>query len=210
MGARFGHLDLLQWARESGCPMWGEKLCEEAALAGRWEFLKWAKTNGCKWDERTCANAACGGHLEMLKWLRASECPWDEKTCSFAASRGHLTLLKWARANGCPWDGMTCYWAAHKGHLEVLKWAVQNECDFNVKSHDVSDPKVWQWIKSKERPKPSMEKYNDPRKTSKEVHSAKMEEKSTSKCALMLLFQKCCNCERVRSAANHMWKILRK
>jgi len=45
---------------------------------GHLEVLKWARENGCPWDEDTCAGAAEGGHLEVLKWARENGCPWDE------------------------------------------------------------------------------------------------------------------------------------
>jgi len=50
----------------------------EAAKGGHLEVLKWARENGCPWDEWTCAYAAEGGHLEVLKWARENGCPWDE------------------------------------------------------------------------------------------------------------------------------------
>jgi len=52
---------------------------------GHLEVLKWARENGCPWDEETCAYAAKGGHLEVLKWARENGCPWDEWTCAYAA-----------------------------------------------------------------------------------------------------------------------------
>ena len=78
---------------------WG---CEYAARGGHLKVLKWARDNGCPWDEWTCNNAAWGGHLKVLKWLIEKGCPWDEWTCNNAARGGHLEVLKWARENGCP------------------------------------------------------------------------------------------------------------
>ena len=49
----------------------------EAAKYGHLEVLKWARENGCPWDEVTCAYAAKGGHLDVLKWARENGCPWD-------------------------------------------------------------------------------------------------------------------------------------
>jgi hypothetical protein len=31
------------------------------------EVLQWARESGCPWDEKTCAQAALGGHLEVLQ-----------------------------------------------------------------------------------------------------------------------------------------------
>jgi len=53
--------------------------CAYAAEGGHLEVLKWARENGCPWDKQTCAYAAKGGHLEVLKWARENGCPWDER-----------------------------------------------------------------------------------------------------------------------------------
>jgi hypothetical protein len=128
--ARGGHLEVLKWSRENGCP-WDKWTCEYAAKGGHFEVLKWARENGCPWDENTCYLAAEGGYLEVLKWARDNDCPWDEATCANAAYRGHLEVLKWARENGCPWDENTCAYAASGGYLEVLKWARDNDCPWD-------------------------------------------------------------------------------
>ena len=73
-----------------------------AAEGGHLQVLQWACENGCPWDEWTCAYAAQGRHLEVLKWARANGCPWSAVTCAVAAGGGHLEVLKWARVNGCP------------------------------------------------------------------------------------------------------------
>ena len=72
-----------------------------AAENGHLELLKWAQENGCPWSKSTCISAARGGHLELLKWLRKNGCPWNEKICwvaaFIAAENGHLELSNWAR-----------------------------------------------------------------------------------------------------------------
>ena len=77
-------------------------ICQHAARDGYLEVLQWARASGCPWDELTCIWAARNGHLEVLQWARANGCPWDEDTCAEAAENGHLEVLQWARANGCP------------------------------------------------------------------------------------------------------------
>ena len=42
---------------------------------GHLEVLKYARENGCPWDETTCAAAAKNGHLETLKWARENGAP---------------------------------------------------------------------------------------------------------------------------------------
>jgi hypothetical protein len=59
-------------------------------LGGHLEVLKWARENGCPWDENTCAWAAERDHLEVLKWAHENGCPWDERTCAYAAWKGYV------------------------------------------------------------------------------------------------------------------------
>jgi hypothetical protein len=60
-----------------------------AAKYGHLEVLQWARANGCPWDEKTCLGAAEGGHLEVLLWARTNGCPWDERVMYIAAQNGH-------------------------------------------------------------------------------------------------------------------------
>ncbi|KAK3240147.1 hypothetical protein CYMTET_50003 [Cymbomonas tetramitiformis] len=78
-----------------------------AAGGGHLEVLQWAREHGCPRDARTCAFAAGGGHLEVLQWAREHGCPWDASTCHGAAGGGHLEVLQWAREHGCPRDART-------------------------------------------------------------------------------------------------------
>ncbi len=60
-----------------------------AAKYGHLEVLQWARANGCPWDEKTCLGAAEGGHLEVLLWAHANGCPWDDRVMYIAAQNGH-------------------------------------------------------------------------------------------------------------------------
>jgi uncharacterized protein YabN with tetrapyrrole methylase and pyrophosphatase domain len=64
--------------------------CAFAAENGHLEVLKWARENGCPWNKDTCMNATREGHLEVLKWARENGCPWDELTLCDAASKGYF------------------------------------------------------------------------------------------------------------------------
>jgi len=150
--AEGGHLEVLRWAREQGCP-WDEWTCARAAEGGHLEVLKWAREHHCPWTEDLeddgpvdegpvdcCALAARGGHLEVLKWLREHHCPWNELTCAQSAAGGHLDVLKWAREHGCRWEEDIegseerdcCLHAAEGGHLEVLKWLREHDCPWDA------------------------------------------------------------------------------
>ena len=122
-----GRIDVLRWLREKEC-FWDSLTLSEAARSGHLETVKWMRENGCPWGIVTLGNAAQGGHLEVIKWLRENGCPWDNLTCAGAAQGGHLEVLKWLRENECPWDGDTCYNAANQ---EIIQWAVDNGCPWN-------------------------------------------------------------------------------
>ena len=95
-----------------------------AGRGGHLRVLQWARENGCPWGNLTCAGAAGGGQLELLQWARANGCEWNGTTCYIAAHGGHLGVLQWARENGCEWGPSACMGASQGGHLEVLQWAV--------------------------------------------------------------------------------------
>lgn len=98
-------------------------LCDKAAEGGHLSILMWLREMGCPWSKSTCAMAAAGGHLVTLQWLRTNGCPWDRLVCTNAASGGHLAVLQWARANGCSWNAEGCLSSAAKhGHLHIIRW----------------------------------------------------------------------------------------
>ena len=49
------------------------------------EVLQWARENGCPWDVDTCAFAAGGGHLEVLEVGDARTAARGTSTCALAA-----------------------------------------------------------------------------------------------------------------------------
>ena len=52
-----------------------DNFCADAAAEGHLNVLRWARENGCPWDERTCKLAAEEGHLEVFNWACANGCP---------------------------------------------------------------------------------------------------------------------------------------
>lgn len=55
--------------------------CYGTARCGHLAVLQWARQQGCPWDATTCQGAAFGGHLAMLQWLRQQGCLWDREDC---------------------------------------------------------------------------------------------------------------------------------
>ena len=78
MAAESGHMDVLKWAREKGCPWDPEEICALAAGYGRLDMLKWARENGCPWSELARDMAYEGGHLHVLRWAQENGCPWSK------------------------------------------------------------------------------------------------------------------------------------
>ena len=121
LAARGGHLEVLKWLHNTGCP-WNES-CYAAAAGGHLEVVNWLHSTGCTWNEWTCYAAAAGGHLEVVKWLHNAGCPWDSATCGAAASGGHLATLQWTREHGCPWDAdLVRAHSARGGNVDILRW----------------------------------------------------------------------------------------
>ena len=126
-----GHIEILGWLRDNGCP-WTRWACTTAAAGGRLEVMKWLRQNGCPWDSDTIDKAARNGHLEVIEWARDNGCAWTKAICLEAAEGGHLEVLQWALDNLCPVDSSVCCAAARGGSLECLKWARKNGGNWSV------------------------------------------------------------------------------
>ncbi len=50
-------------------------------MQGHLEVLRFLHENGCPWLEETCATAAQFGHLEVLEYARANGSPWRRDKC---------------------------------------------------------------------------------------------------------------------------------
>ena len=130
--AKYGRLEILEWARELNCP-WDWRICWIAALHEHFKLLVWAYENGCPWDSRTTRAATAHNNLEMLEFLKRNGCPWDEYAAEEAAKKGNIEVLKWLKnnINVTFWNYSTCCVAAYNGKLETLKWLKENGCPFD-------------------------------------------------------------------------------
>jgi Ankyrin repeats (many copies) len=76
-------------------------VCESAAVDGHLEVLKWARDNGCPPSNFSsvgtlCDIAARGGHLEVLKWAVANGCTLDIVFVDYLARvYGHSEISIW-------------------------------------------------------------------------------------------------------------------
>ena len=51
-----------------------------AAKKGHLDVLRWARENGCPWDNETTHQAVRGGHRKVFQWARQNGCPWEQNT----------------------------------------------------------------------------------------------------------------------------------
>ena len=129
-----GHLELLKWAREQGCPVNQHVCIHKAIECGHLDVLRWLHHNQkFTIPKDACLIAASRGHLDMLKWLHEYQhyCRLDERSCTMAASRGHLRVLKWLNDKNCPLCEETCAYAILGGDLEVLQWLHEQNCPWD-------------------------------------------------------------------------------
>ena len=132
---------MLKWLRANGIN-WNEKVCLVAAMNGHLEVLKWAREKGCPWDLQSCEEEnydfwlnselfmPCAHHtlsiaakdqLAILQFAVENGGTFHPETPRDAARGGHMETLKWAIANGCSWHPETTRDAARGGHTETLK-----------------------------------------------------------------------------------------
>ena len=71
---------------KTGVSLADPEVCACAASGGHLHVLRWAREHGCPWDAATCARAARGGHLDVLRWAREHGCPWNAATRDRAAA----------------------------------------------------------------------------------------------------------------------------
>ncbi len=141
LSAKYGHLDVLIWAKERGYRITNHQYAANAARYGHFEVLQWLLKNNDdlqrkiiitanehKINKFICSNAAAGGQLEILQWLYNNGFALNTHVCISAATYGHLNVIQWARANGCPWNYATIAVAARNDHLHILQWVFANEC----------------------------------------------------------------------------------
>ena len=153
--AKIGHIGMLKFLYEQGCPL-NENTLVQAANHGHLEVLKWLQSVGCirqlceNANPWACTRAAENGHFEIVKWLHINGCFWNEHTCSYAAEGGHFEILKYLFDNGCPWNSQTFASAAMNGDFEMLVWLFEHKCPWNDDTFDNAvehgDIEILKWL----------------------------------------------------------------
>lgn len=158
-----GHMNLLRYAHENGCP-WDSSTTTAAAYSGHSECFLYAYEHGCAVDLSKCfmelvledmIDAARRVHKDHgAAFFPANACAvaaraeaWKcaifafEQGCSFkadcfsiAASLGGLEMMQYAHEHGCIWDDQTTLAAAEHGHVRCLQFAHENGCPMHVQT----------------------------------------------------------------------------
>jgi hypothetical protein len=93
--------------------------CSDAAEFGHLEVMRWARERGCPWDAATALRMRrCGGRSGGVEGGAGARLPVGRGECERAAAGGHLEVLKWARENACPSPKATRDLAAMLGFFE--------------------------------------------------------------------------------------------
>lgn len=131
----FGHVELLKWLLEKGCPI-NDFASIAAAQNGRVNVLEFLEERDIvkpgRWSPRALARACRNLHLNAIDFLLQRGCQWDDD-CLFeevlvgaALTKGRLDALEWIlEKEVCEttdfWP-QHCEYAARLGHLDCLRW----------------------------------------------------------------------------------------
>ena len=82
--AKYGRLKYIIYFREIVKCKWDVFIPAFAAKKGHLHILKYVREHGCPWNEDTINDAASGNSLECLKYAHENGCPWDD-SCMYNA-----------------------------------------------------------------------------------------------------------------------------
>lgn len=169
LAAKWGRLDLLQWARaRDPAPHWDEERCRQVVITafqtGRPEVARWGVLQNPAMEcTRTCLTAAVTGDLVTLQWLtsRTPPCPWNGVDCALGALEfGKLDIVKWVREHDPSVERSVCTIAAGQGRVDLLKLARAQEPPFRWSINTCATAAIHgeletlQWLRRQEPPCP--------------------------------------------------------
>ena len=80
-----GSVRLLKWMRENNHADWSVSTCYCAARSGHLPVLQYLHENGCPWDVYTCEYAAERKRWDCLQYAVDNKCPeWDDYAETYA------------------------------------------------------------------------------------------------------------------------------
>jgi hypothetical protein len=121
--ARNGHLTVLQWLHEHGCPWEADSICRRAAESGSVEVLQYLKQQGCNLDEDVWRVVAMEGRTQVCQYLHTEQCLWSALACGDAAYCGHVDTLRWLIEHSAPYDTQEVRVSAvASGHIPIIMY----------------------------------------------------------------------------------------
>lgn len=95
-----GHVNVLQWWKESGLPMYyTAKSMDYATFQRQYTVLDWWKNSGLplKYSKEGLVIASAHGNTKMLDWWKDSglKLIYDEEPMDIASKNGHTNALQW-------------------------------------------------------------------------------------------------------------------
>nr|UDO47193.1 ankyrin repeat [Pandoravirus massiliensis] len=97
LAANSGHVGCM--ARLSAHPWYDGACLVPAAVHGHLDVIKYASENGCPWHYGVCAAAEAYGHVDCLRYAYEAGCHWRGE-CDEAAGNGHTDVLRYATEKG--------------------------------------------------------------------------------------------------------------
>jgi hypothetical protein len=99
----YGHVELLRWLVDNGCPWEAQYMCSASATSSSVEVLKYLQELGLL----TCAPlltwmlnmAACYSKVAAAKWFKEQGADWPYMHVLHVPGWSH-DVLTWARADG--------------------------------------------------------------------------------------------------------------
>ena len=116
--ADFGAVEVMIWARESGC-LWEKAYPPELPPSSGSMAMHTQYTPSSYTSIRA---AAKGGHTRFVEVAKEMGCEWGPHPMYDAARHGHLTTLQRMHELGCPINAMVAYGAARDNQPAVMRW----------------------------------------------------------------------------------------
>jgi hypothetical protein len=127
--SRGGHVDVLQWWKESGLELkWSNHAMNAASRSGHVAVLQWWKESGLevKWSEYAMDEASGNGYINVLRWWKESgfDMKWSGGALYGASKHGRVAVLQWWKESGLylRLSSSAMDWASWSGHVDVLQW----------------------------------------------------------------------------------------
>jgi hypothetical protein len=158
--ASSGSIEVVDWLRQQPDTVIDAGVMAAAVRADQIGMCEHLRSIGCEWDDDACDEAAVCGHSDMLRWLREHGCPWDvgdvcinaaihgltdildyvieqgevlsaellTETLNCAGAYSELQAAKWSRQHGAEWPDALTYGLQVQWSGESLAWARAEGC----------------------------------------------------------------------------------